>query len=443
MTLSLHNTLKGKIEPFTPLKPGHVSMYVCGITPYDETHLGHARCYVVFDLLKRVFIQLGYEVDHVQNFTDVDDKIIERAKQAGVSPLDYPKKFIAGFHAHMKALNVIAADKYPLVTDHMPAIITLIEKIVKNGLAYEMEGSVYYAVRKFKGYGKLSKRKIDELAAGARVDVNEKKKDPLDFALWKASKEGEPAWESPWGKGRPGWHIECSAMSQQYLGEDFDIHGGGQDLIFPHHENEIAQSEGATGKGFAHVWVHNGFVTVNKEKMSKSLGNFFTLKDILAKYDPMVVRYFLLTQHYKSPLNFSDQELEAAKTTWVDRVCGAARLVKDSKPGIPPAAFMDALEDDLNTSVALAVLNQTCHAIFSANGAVGNFGEELMAMLNVLGLRVSFEENWEPDVLALLDARQKARAAKNWAESDAIRDKLKVKGLVVEDTANGPRLKRI
>jgi cysteinyl-tRNA synthetase len=305
MNLEFHNTLTSKKEIFNPLVRGKVGMYVCGITPYDETHLGHARCYVVFDILKRVLEKNGYDVMHIQNFTDVDDKIIVRAIDMGVSPDVYAEPFIQSFHTYMGQLNVKPASVYPRVTTHMKEIIQIIERLILRGLAYELNGSVYYEVRKFSDYGKLSKRKIDELESGARVEVDELKRDPLDFALWKNAKKGEPAWDSPWGPGRPGWHIECSAMSMKYLGEEFDIHGGGQDLIFPHHENEIAQSVGASARAFAKIWIHNGFVTVNQEKMSKSLGNFFTLKDILAKFDPMVVRYFLLGQHYRTPLDFS------------------------------------------------------------------------------------------------------------------------------------------
>ncbi len=324
----IHNTLSGKKELLQTLKPKEVGLYVCGVTPYDEPHLGHGRCYVVFDVFKRMLLKNGYKVRHIQNFTDVDDKIINRANQSKVDPIAFAEVYIESYNKWMKALNVMPAEKYPKVTTHMPDIISLIETLMKRGFAYEIEGNVFYAVRKFAEYGKLSKRKLDDLESGARVEVNEKKNDPLDFALWKKAKPGEPFWESPWGQGRPGWHIECSAMSMKYLGEEFDVHGGGLDLIFPHHENEIAQSIGATGKPFAHTWLHNGFVTINQEKMSKSLGNFFTLKDILAQYEAMAVRYFLLAQHYRSPLNYSDQELKSAATVWSQRICEAYRLSK-------------------------------------------------------------------------------------------------------------------
>ncbi|MFN0117660.1 MAG: cysteine--tRNA ligase, partial [Elusimicrobiota bacterium] len=314
MEIKLHNTLTGQKELFSPIQSGKVGLYVCGITPYDEPHLGHARCYVVFDLLKRSLERFGYQVRHIQNFTDVDDKIIDRANQLKEDPLSYPERFIQSFFECMKLLNVKPADEYPRVTKTIPAIVTLVERLIENGLAYESKGTVYYSVRGFPSYGKLSKRKLDELESGARVSIDEQKKDPLDFALWKAAKSGEPSWPSPWGAGRPGWHIECSAMSMGALGETFDIHGGGQDLIFPHHENEIAQSEGASRKNFARFWVHNGFVTINQEKMSKSLKNFFTIREILGEFDPMVVRYYLLSQHYRSPLNFSQVDMKAAES---------------------------------------------------------------------------------------------------------------------------------
>ena len=478
--ISFHNTLTGELEAFVPMQPGKVNLYVCGITPYDETHLGHARCYVVFDLLKRVLKSRGYAVTHIQNFTDVDDKIIDRARHRGESALEYPTRFIEAFKSQMGKLNILPADQYPLVTTHMAQIVRLVSELVAKGLAYELDGSVYFRVREFdrgarandalhlpKGYGTLSKRDIDELEAGARVEVDGRKKDPLDFALWKKSKEGEPTWPSPWGGGRPGWHIECSAMAMEYLGAEFDIHGGGLDLVFPHHTNEVAQSVGATGKRFARTWMHNGFVTVNSQKMSKSLGNFFTLTDIFAKFEPMSVRYFLLTQHYRSPLNFSDVELAVADKTWKDRLCGAYRLAqgwvdKLGKAAIQPepsdsrASFDAALADDLNTAEALGALNVLCTEIFTADHAMnsapaaGNQASawstrfsEIDAMLNVLGLKVPGEETWPEDILALVRERQDARAKKDWAGSDRLRDALKAKGVIVEDKADGPRLKKV
>ncbi|MCB4756039.1 MAG: cysteine--tRNA ligase [Elusimicrobia bacterium] len=464
--LLLHNTLTGRKEPFVPLKKGEVGMYVCGITPYDDVHLGHARCYVVFDVVRRVLESRGFKVRFIQNFTDVDDKIIEQAKKQNKDPLQFPEPLIKSYFQMMDLLNVKKADAYPRVTQSIPIIIDLIQKLVQRGMAYEAVGSVYYAVRKFSAYGQLSKRKIDELESGARVEVDTNKKDALDFALWKASKEGEPSWPSPWGPGRPGWHIECSAMSMQHLGEEFDIHGGGQDLIFPHHENEIAQSVGGTGKPFVHTWLHNGFVTINKEKMSKSLGNFFALKDIFAKVEPMVVRYFLLTQHYRHPLNFSDADLAAAESAWTQRIGGAFRLVMEHEKGVKSTAsassfdsvtkgileeFDRALNDDVNTPGALGALNKLCSLVFELDQAAGkapktrwgSMKRAMTTMLDVLGLKVPVEETWDKAVLDLVAQREEARRQKNWAKSDEIRQALKARGVAIDDTATTPRLKRI
>ncbi len=467
--LFLHNTLTRKKEPFAPIKKGEARLYVSGNTPYDETHLCHARFYVVFDVLRRVLRKNGVRVRHIQNFTDVDDKIIDRAKNLNVPHSELSKKYEDLYFTYMDKLNVERADAYPHVTEKMDPIKKLIAALVARGFAYVLDGSVYYSVRKFNSYGKLSGRKIDELEAGARVEVDERKKDPLDFALWKAAKPGEPAWDSPWGAGRPGWHIECSAMSIEALGEEFDIHGGGMDLIFPHHENEIAQSEGATGKSFAKVWVHNGFVTVNKEKMSKSLGNFFTLREILEKFDPMVVRYFLLSQHYRGPLNFSDQELRAAETVWTNRICGATRIVasrEKSAPGdrfkLKPelektlngwvAAAEDALNDDLNTAAALAALNDYCSSIFALEKVSGAQGwdpalcsrlrKDIGSVTEWMGLKISAADVLDSEVADLLRQREAARKAKDWRRSDEIRKKLQAKGVTVEDTPAGPRVKK-
>src|SRR5690606_22343359 len=296
-----------------PVEPGRIGMYVCGPTVYDMSHLGHARAYVAFDTIARWLRASGYEVELVRNYTDVDDKIIRRAQETGAEPREIAERYIAEFRRDMDALNVRPGDVEPKVTEHMAEIVSMIETLVANGVAYEADGDVYFAVRKFPDYGKLSKRKLEDLMAGARVEPGEKKKDPLDFALWKAAKPGEPAWDSPWGKGRPGWHIECSAMSARYLGKTFDIHGGGKDLVFPHHENEIAQSEAAHHQPFAKYWLHNGFVTIQAEKMAKSLGNFVTIRDLLARYDGEALRYFLLSTHYRSPIDFSPEGLDAAQ----------------------------------------------------------------------------------------------------------------------------------
>ena len=313
MTLSVFNTMGSRKEPFVPLAPGKVRMYVCGVTVYDLCHIGHARANVAFDIIVRYLRHAGYDVTYVRNFTDIDDKILRRAAQEGSDYLAVSTKYIRAFHDDFDRLGLLRPDAEPKATENIPEIVALVARLVRGGKAYEVGGDVYYSVKGFPGYGKLSGKNVDDLRAGARVDVDERKNDPLDFALWKASKPGEPAWESPWGPGRPGWHIECSAMSMKHLGETFDIHGGGKDLVFPHHENEIAQSEAATGKPFARYWLHNGFVNVNNEKMSKSLGNFFTLRDVLAQFKPEVLRFFLASSHYRSPIDYSDQSLTEAK----------------------------------------------------------------------------------------------------------------------------------
>lgn len=463
----LHNTLTGKKEPLKTMVAQKVGLYVCGVTPYDEPHLGHGRCYVVFDLLKRVLRKNGYEVKHIQNFTDVDDKIIDRANQLKKDPATFAETYIQSYKKWMKELNVEPADFYPRVTTHMKEIVQMIETLIRKGLAYNVEGNVFYSVRKFPDYGRLSKRKLDELAAGARVEVNEKKNDPLDFALWKKAKPGEPSWPSPWGQGRPGWHIECSAMSTKYLGDEFDIHGGGLDLIFPHHENEIAQSIGATGKPFAHTWIHNGFVTINQEKMSKSLGNFFTMKDILSQYDAMSVRYFLLAQHYRSPLNYSDGELQAARAAWTQRICEAYRLAEkwkkesgDSTTGgaaVEEAEnqfekFLVELNNDLNTSGALGHMNQLVSYIFVNDQSYGSkigkkawaaLFDSLSSMLDLFGLVVPAAQEASAEALKLLKERDAARSKKDFAAADKLRDQLKSLGYIIEDTSQGSRLKKI
>jgi len=313
MALRVYNTMTQKKEEFIPLHKGRIGMYACGVTVYDLCHIGHARSAMVFDVIYRYLQYKGYEVTYVRNFTDVDDKIIKRAQEAGVSTEEIAARYIQEFYIDMGALGMLKPTMEPKATEHIPEMIAQVERLLEKGLAYQVEGDVYYAVEKFPEYGKLSKRTLDEMQAGARVEVDERKRNPLDFALWKAAKPGEPSWASPWGKGRPGWHIECSAMSQRYLGDTLDIHGGGKDLIFPHHENEIAQAEGATGRPFVRFWLHNGFVNIAKEKMSKSLGNFLTIKEILKEYHPEVVRFFLLSRHYRSPVDFSSQGMEEAR----------------------------------------------------------------------------------------------------------------------------------
>ncbi|HZC81547.1 MAG TPA: cysteine--tRNA ligase, partial [Nitrospiraceae bacterium] len=374
--LSIYNTLTGKKEPFHSLQPKTVRMYVCGVTVYDYSHIGHARSALVFDVIRRYLESTGYQVEFVKNFTDVDDKIIKRANEQGVSCETLTAKYIQAYYEDMERLGIRHASIEPKATEHMTDIIGLTETLVKKGLAYHIDGDVYFQVDKYPAYGRLSKRKLEDLQAGARVDIDERKRSPMDFALWKKSKPGEPSWESPWGPGRPGWHIECSAMSIKYLGETFDIHGGGMDLFFPHHENEIAQSCGATGKEFARYWIHNGFVQINQEKMSKSLGNFFTIREIFEKEKLQwpeeevigeILRYFLLSTHYRGPLDFSDQSLKEAKyglDGFYDlfKRLGEeeSRTVADKGLKEPMercrAAFGEAMDDDLNTPVAIAAL---------------------------------------------------------------------------------------
>jgi len=470
--IRIHNTLTGRVESFVPMEPGQVRMYVCGITPYDVCHVGHARCYVVFDVVRRVLRANGFKVRYVQNFTDVDDKIIARATERGIKTTDLVRENIDDFFTKMDALGIERADVYPKVTEHIPYIIALIGKLEENKVAYRLGGDVYFSVKAFAPYGKLSKRPLDELQSGARVDINKEKKDPLDFALWKESKPGEPpeaSWNSPWGKGRPGWHIECSVMSMKHLGVHFDIHGGGLDLIFPHHENEIAQSEAATHKPFANVWMHNGFVTLNREKMSKSLGNFFTLSEIFAKYQPAVVRYMLLTVHYRAPLDFSSDILEQSRQALSglrDAVARASRVLQKQEFGVDesdkPSAdiasrsealvqeFNEALADDFNTPAALGVLHKLISVLerqFATNtvsrGSVRHLLDRLRVCAEMLGLDLfSFMQGLfiPPEVTGYAQEREAARVRKDWKEADRLRREISTRGYVVEDTPHGPRL---
>ncbi len=384
--LKIFNTLSSRKEEFVPITDREVRMYACGVTVYDHSHLGHARGAVVFDVVRKYLQRKGYVVKYARNFTDVDDKIIKRASESGATWKEIAEKYTDEYIKDMERLGVDRPDIEPKATEHIRAIVELVERLVARGLAYESGGDVFFSVRKFQGYGKLSKKTIDDMLSGARVDVNELKADPLDFVLWKASKPGEPAWDSPWGKGRPGWHIECSAMSMMHLGETFDIHAGGMDLQFPHHENEIAQAEGATGKPFVRYWMHNGFVNVNREKMSKSLGNFFTIKEILDSYDPEVIRFFLLSTHYRNPIDFSDQSLQDGRSA-LDRFYTMTEALnnaigKNYKPGpytgeeISPAAdaliksaegflrkFDEAMDDDFNTASAIGSVFETVRDI--------------------------------------------------------------------------------
>src|SRR3989339_41072 len=461
--LIIHNTLSGKKEEFIPFNDNNVNMYVCGITPYDEVHLGHARCYVVFDIIRRYLKYKGYTVKYVQNFTDIDDKIINRSNEMQIQSSELAQKYIDDYFVQMRKLNIVDADSYPRVTQKIPEIIEFIKKIIDNGYGYVVDGDVYFQVRKFKDYGKLSKRNIEDLKVGARVLPGEKKKDPLDFALWKKAKDGEPSWDSPWGKGRPGWHIECSAMSLKEFGlNTFDIHGGGQDLIFPHHENEIAQSEAALGKQFVKYWIHNGFVTINKEKMSKSLGNFFTLREIFEKYEPMVVRYMLLSQHYRQPLDFTQEKLQQSKNTYF----GILNILEKTKNILPDGTadhindttiknyiqnFENSMDDDFNTAESLAMIHGIVNML---NGFYNDFLEnkkgakdwivlyrnKLLKLCDILGLSFEQELKIPENILKLSEEREQARKNKNWKLSDEIRQKMKELGFEVEDTKSGTRI---
>ncbi|MBI5846984.1 MAG: cysteine--tRNA ligase [Nitrospirae bacterium] len=476
--MKLYNTLGGKKEDFVPVTPGQVKMYVCGITVYDHCHIGHARSSIIFDIMRRYLAYRGYHVTFVKNFTDIDDKIINRAKQEGIAWNEVAEKYIAEYYQDMDQLGVGRADIEPKATEHIQEIIEITKGLVDKGYAYASDGDVYFQIEKFSDYGKLSKRDLDDMIAGARVDVNERKRNPMDFALWKASKEGEPSWDSPWGPGRPGWHIECSAMSRKHLGDTFDIHGGGADLTFPHHENEIAQSEAFTGKPFAKYWVHNGFITVDKEKMSKSLGNFFTIKEILSKFDAEPIRFFLLSTHYRSPIEFSDEQLKEAEVS-IDRYYTTALRVRDflaqdnakEKAGTEEKAFGDmldafrgrfteAMDDDFNTALAIGnifelirILNKYLDGKPSgprAKELVVRAQDLLKEIGNALNIFARTPEEWNsalmqfkcPDVteefiLTKIEERQKARVNKDWAAADALRKELEGNGVILEDKKEG------
>ena len=462
MTLMIYNDLHRKKEVFEPLEPGRVRMYVCGMTVYDYCHLGHARVVVVFDVVYRYLKARGYDVTYVRNITDIDDKIIQRANEQGIPFHELTQKFIDAMHEDFAALGVQPPTIEPRATEHIDEIIRMIQALIDKGHAYLAEnGDVYYDVRSFPEYGKLSGKSIDDLEAGARVEPGEGKRDPLDFALWKAAKPGEPAWDSPWGKGRPGWHIECSAMSTSALGDTFDIHGGGADLTFPHHENEIAQSEGATGHPFVKYWMHNGFVRVKEEKMSKSLGNFFTIREILKQYRPEEVRYFILTSHYRSPLNYDEEHLLNARKA-LDRLYTALRGLPPAEPGDAEPyveAFNAAMDDDFNTPEALAVLFELVREINRVRSQdeekAARMGAELRRLGGILGILQEDPEVWlkgapegattglgDEEIEALIQKRLEARKSKDWAEADRIRDELKAQGIVLEDTPQGTTWRR-
>ncbi len=472
MTLQIFNTLSGQKEPLAPLRPGHLGIYVCGPTVYDMAHIGHARAYVAFDTVVR-YLRRHFQVTYVRNYTDVDDKIIKRANELGEEPAALAARFIVEFERDMHALGVGNADIQPKVTEHIPEIIALVERLIARGHAYPAGGDVYFAVDGFSGYGKLGRRKLEEMEAGARVEPGEQKRHPMDFALWKAAKPGEPSWASPWGPGRPGWHIECSAMSAKYLGESFDVHGGGKDLVFPHHENELAQSEAASGQPFVRLWMHNGFVNIDNEKMSKSLGNFFTVREVIERFDPQALRYFLLTTHYRSPINFSDQSLREAEARVKYLYETLARLgeIPDGEAGPPYRQpwvgellprFCAAMDDDFNTAKALGDLSEAftlaneilakpgdaaedlrtlraIRAALSEVGAVlGLFTEPPAAVLGRLATRRQAARGVDAaQVEQLIAERAAARKAKDFARADAIRKTLGEMGVVIKDSAKG------
>lgn len=465
--MKVYNTMTGKKEEFIPIDDKEIKIYVCGPTVYNYFHIGNARPFVVFDTLRRYLEFTGKNVKFVQNFTDVDDKIINRAKEEGLTAGEVSEKYIEEYFKDAKALNVKKATVHPKVTQTIDDIIVFVKTLIDKGYAYEIDGDVYYSTRKFDEYGKLSNQDIEELEAGARINIEEKKKDPMDFALWKARKEdSEIAWESPWGMGRPGWHIECSTMAKKYLGDTIDIHAGGQDLSFPHHENEIAQSEACNGATFANYWMHNGYITINNEKMSKSKGNFFTVRDILNEYDGEVIRFFLLSGHYRNPINFSDLLMEQAKagleriTNLRDNLKYLAGLKKgeftaQEKEFLDSLSkyqdeFVAAMEDDLNTADAITAIFEMVTAIntYIRNDCSSAFAEEALKVLlkfsNVLGLLEadSKEEEISDEIKNLIEERQNARKEKNFARADEIRDLLKEKGITLKDTPQGVQIIR-
>ncbi|MEW9897450.1 cysteine--tRNA ligase [Chitinivorax sp. PXF-14] len=453
--LHIHNSLSRQKEVFTPITPGKVNMYVCGMTVYDYCHLGHARVMVVFDMVQRWLRTSGYAVNYVRNITDIDDKIIKRAAENQETIEALTGRFIQYMDEDAAALGVQKPDHEPRATQHVQGMITMIEQLIANGLAYPADnGDVYYSVHGFAGYGKLSGKSLDDLRAGERVDVDPHKRDPLDFVLWKASKPGEPSWDSPWGAGRPGWHIECSVMSCHHLGEHFDIHGGGQDLQFPHHENEIAQAEGAHGHTYVNYWMHNGFLNVDNEKMSKSLGNFFTIRDVLAQYDAEVVRFLMLRTHYRGPLNYSDVHLDDAKHA-LTRLYTALKNVPAAAVEIDwsneyAKRFQAAMNDDFATPEAVSVLFELANEVNRTQSAAE--AGLLKALAGLLGFLQrdpqAFLQAGSADGLsneqidALIAQRLDARKNKNWAESDRIRDELKAAGVILEDGSQGTTWRR-
>lgn len=464
MAIQIYNTLTRKKEMFVPLEEGKVKMYVCGPTVYNYIHIGNARPAIVFDTVRRYLEYRGFEVNYVSNFTDVDDKLIRAANQVGEDVPTIANRFINAYFEDVSALGCQKADVHPRVMENMDIIVDFIDQLVKKGFAYESEGDVYFRTRKFDDYGKLSHQSIDDLQIGARIEVGDKKEDDLDFALWKAAKEGEINWESPWGLGRPGWHIECSAMAKKYLGDTIDIHAGGQDLTFPHHENEIAQSEALTGKLFSRYWMHNGYINIDNEKMSKSLGNFVLVHDIIKRHDPQVLRFFMLSVHYRNPINYSEELLESTKAAY-ERLTTSYQNLKHRKDASTDLTdnnqewldkiaalqdhFTDAMDDDFNTALAISVLFDLSklanYYLLEKNTAVAvidAFTNKFDELFAVLGLTLGGEEMLDEEIDALIEKRNQARKDRNFQLSDQIRDQLKGMNIILEDTPQGTRWKR-
>lgn len=469
--IKIYNTLTNQKEEFKPIEPNKVRMYVCGPTVYNLIHIGNARPYIVFDTVRRYFEYIGYRVNYVQNFTDVDDKIIKKANEEGKETTELVAYYIAETLKDAQHLNIEKATHHPRVTEEMDAIIAMIQTLVEKGFAYEVEGTVYYNTEAFESYGKLSNKVLDELEAGSRIQIEEKKKNPMDFVLWKPKKEGEPYWESPWSQGRPGWHIECSAMAKKYLGETIDIHAGGEDLVFPHHENEIAQSEGANGVSFSHYWMHNRFLNIDNKKMSKSLGNFKTLREVGEAFGYDVVRFFMLSAHYRSPVNFSAELMEASKSS-LERIknamytlaftlqhAGVQILSEEEKvllEELPKfeAKFHEAMQDDFNTADAISVIFELVKFsnTYTREEVSKPFAEALYKMLvklsEVLGIIYTNEEKsveslTDEEVQTYIGQRTAAKKARDFKEADRIRDLLSEKGVIIEDTREGVRFKRM
>ena len=467
--MKIYNTMSKRKEDFVPLEEGKVKMYVCGPTVYNFIHIGNARPMIVFDTVRRYFEYKGYDVNFVSNFTDVDDKIIKKANEEGVTADEISKRYIEECKKDMDGMNIEPATKNPLATEEIGGMIEMISTLIDKGYAYEKNGTVYFRTRKFKDYGKLSHKNLDDLQSGGRallVTGEDEKEDSLDFVLWKPKKEGEPAWQSPWGQGRPGWHIECSEMSKKYLGEQIDIHAGGEDLIFPHHENEIAQSEAANGKEFAKYWMHNGFLNIDNRKMSKSLGNFFTVREISEKYDLQVLRFFMLSAHYRSPLNFSADLMESARSG-LNRIvtaaenlkfligsAGSAAMTAEEQEKFAKSAeyvesFEKAMDDDFNTADAIAAVFELVKYINTTSGGdssreyLESLLNRLVSLTDVLGIIVEKEEEiLDADIEAMIAERQAARKERNFARADQIRDELLAKGIILEDTREGVKWKR-